>query len=207
MYSPLYYYWKIVNSVRLRIGTKLNYSKFNYYIKIYNISVGKNLILINSCPDVFCSKNAKILIGNNVALRSYSHTSWYCNCRIVCRGKGLIKIGNNVGINGSAIICSNTSITLGDNVHIGGGTRIYDSNFHSLSYLDRRDPSLDCNLAKTAPVKIEDDVFIGTNVIIGKGITIGARSVIAAGSVVVKDIPADCIAGGNPCKVLKQICN
>jgi acetyltransferase-like isoleucine patch superfamily enzyme len=54
-------------------------------------------------------------------------------------------------------------------------------------------------------VIIEDDVFIGARSVICKGVTIGARSIIAAGSVVVKDIPADCIAGGNPCKVIKYL--
>lgn len=51
---------------------------------------------------------------------------------------------------------------------------------------------------------IGDDVFIGTNCIILKGVTIGARSIIAAGSVVTKSIPADCIAGGNPAKIIRR---
>lgn len=50
---------------------------------------------------------------------------------------------------------------------------------------------------------IEDDVLIGTRCIIFKGVTIGARSVIGSGSVVTKSMPSDCIAAGNPCKVIK----
>lgn len=57
----------------------------------------------------------------------------------------------------------------------------------------------------SAPVTIEDDVFIGMNCVILKGVTIGARSIIAAGSVVTKSIPADCVAGGNPAKVIKRL--
>ena len=52
-----------------------------------------------------------------------------------------------------------------------------------------------------------DDVWIGARCIILKGVTIGERSVIGAGSVVVSDIPADCIAAGNPCKVIRSISN
>lgn len=57
---------------------------------------------------------------------------------------------------------------------------------------------------KSKPIVIEDDVLIGTGSYILKGVHIGARTVIGAGSVVTKDIPADCIAAGNPCKVIKQ---
>ena len=57
----------------------------------------------------------------------------------------------------------------------------------------------------TDPVTIEDNVWIGENVTICPGVTIGKNSVIGAGSVVVKDIPADVIAVGNPCRVLREI--
>ena len=60
-------------------------------------------------------------------------------------------------------------------------------------------------MVQTAPVTIEDDVWIGANCQILKGVTIGVRSVIGAGSVVTKSIPADCIAAGNPCKVIRRI--
>lgn len=58
---------------------------------------------------------------------------------------------------------------------------------------------------KSAPVVIEDDVWVGAHCIILKGVTIGARSVIGAGSVVTKSISADCVAAGNPCKVIKNL--
>ena len=58
---------------------------------------------------------------------------------------------------------------------------------------------------KSAPVVIEDDVWVGAHCIILKGVTIGARSIIGAGSVVTKSIPADCVAAGNPCKVIKNL--
>lgn len=58
---------------------------------------------------------------------------------------------------------------------------------------------------KSVPIVIEDDAWVGAHSIILKRVTIGARSIIAAGSVVTKSIPADCIAVGNPCKVIKKL--
>lgn len=57
----------------------------------------------------------------------------------------------------------------------------------------------------TAPVHIEDNVWIGGNVTICPGVTIGKNSVIGAGSVVIDDVPENCIAAGNPARVIRQI--
>lgn len=154
-----------------------------------------------SCPIIDIKDGAKVFLGKNVWINNYLGTGWFAKSLIRVGENGVLKIGSNTGFNGVSISCYN-SIEIGDNVNIGGGTRIFDTDFHPIDWSDRR---LGNGNTKTAPVVIEDDVFIGTGCIIGKGRRIGARSVIAAGSVVVKDIPADCIAGGNPCKVIKFI--
>ena len=115
-----------------------------------------------------------------------------------------MNVGDNSGMSSSCIWCIN-SITIGNNVDIGANCVIIDNDAHSLDYRIRRIPSLD--IANSAPIVIEDDVLIGTNSIILKGVRIGARSIIGAGSVVTKDIPSDCIAAGNPCRVIKRINN
>jgi acetyltransferase-like isoleucine patch superfamily enzyme len=120
-----------------------------------------------------------------------------------------ITIGNHVGIS-SACIYIMKRLTIGNYVDIGANCTIMDSDVHQLDYLARRgEKSSYVNDVRTtvqsAPVTIEDDVWIGAHCIILKGVTIGARSIIGAGSVVTKNIPADCIAAGNPCKVIKVI--
>ena len=55
------------------------------------------------------------------------------------------------------------------------------------------------------PVHIGENVWIGANAVVLPGVTIGDNSVIGAGSVVTKDIPANVIAVGNPCRVLREI--
>lgn len=114
-----------------------------------------------------------------------------------------IKIGNHVGISGSTIYAKK-SVEIGDNVLIGSGCLITDSDLHSLDYLKRREE--DYSDVKVMPVVIGDDVFVGARSIILKGVTIGPRSIIGAGSVVTRDVPADTIVGGNPAIIVKQLC-
>ena len=122
-----------------------------------------------------------------------------------------ITIGDNSGIS-SACLWASTSITIGNYVKIGGDCIIMDTDAHSLNFNIRRSIEkneqgyrVDGLAAATAPIIIEDDVLIGTRCIILKGVIIGARTVIGSGSVVTKSIPADCIAAGNPCRVIKYI--
>ena len=96
---------------------------------------------------------------------------------------------------------------------IGGDCILMDTDAHNLDHRVRGSGEMigkfgkDSLTAASAPIVIEDDVLIGTRCIILKGVTIGARSIIDAGSVVTKSIPADCIAGGNPAKVIKSSIN
>lgn len=120
--------------------------------------------------------------------------------KVFGRSGGGVIIGNNSGISATNINC-NVSVTIGSHVLIGAGCLITDSNHHSINWRQRCFEG-DSNV-KSAPITICDYVFIGARSIILKGVTIGEKSIIAAGSVVVTDIPANCIAGGNPCKVIK----
>ena len=112
-----------------------------------------------------------------------------------------LKIGNNVGMS-STRLWIHESARIGNNVKIGGCVLITDTDAHPMDYMARRSSN---EGTKSAPVVIEDDVWIGAHCIILKGVTIGARSIIGAGSVVTKSIPADCVAAGNPCKVIKNL--
>ena len=152
---------------------------------------------------LYVSRKGKLIIGKNVNFANKWGIGYPNKIYIRIRKEGYVKIGNNVGINSSTIICDD-HIEIGNNVHIGGNSKIYDTNFHNMNYLERRDPNLN-GFAKTSPVIIEDDVFIGTGVLIGKGVRIGARSIIAAGSVVVKSVPPDELWGGNPANFIKKI--
>lgn len=152
-------------------------------------------------------RGATLNIGENVTISSGEAINPIAKnirgCIFVDNHASLL-IGDNVGMSSPTIWCAE-SITICNNVKLGGVITILDTDCHSLNYLDRRQNENDKSNTKTRPVIIEEDVLIGAHSIILKGSHIGARSVIGAGSVVSGTIPPDCIAAGNPCKVIKYI--
>lgn len=122
-----------------------------------------------------------------------------------------ILIGSNTFIGGAVLSCA-SKIEIGNNVQIAWGVVIMDHNSHSLNYSERCKDLPNTFLGiKTwndvvmSEIIIADDVWIGVNSIILKGVHIGKGSIIGAGSVVTKNIPAMCVAAGNPAKIIKSL--
>jgi acetyltransferase-like isoleucine patch superfamily enzyme len=105
-----------------------------------------------------------------------------------------IEIGNNCGFSGT-VIGAVKYINIGNNVRCGANTLITDSDWHLN----------DMRSGKPKGVIIGDNVWLGINTVILKGVVIGENTLIGANSLVTKSIPANVIAAGNPCKVIKQI--
>lgn len=119
-----------------------------------------------------------------------------------------IFVGSKVIINMNCTFVDNNHIVIGDNVLIASNVQIYTAT-HSIRAAERNVPLDDrqsgiCH-TYAKPVRIEDGAWIGGGSILLPGVTIGKNSVIGAGSVVTRSIPADCVAVGNPCRVIKQI--
>ena len=110
-----------------------------------------------------------------------------------------VYIGKDVFINSNVFFEDDADIVIGNNVKVGKGVHFITVN-HMISPILRKQ-----NLIISKEINIKDDVWIGSNVTILPGVTIGKNSVIASGSVVVKDIPDNVIAAGNPCKVIRKI--
>lgn len=106
-------------------------------------------------------------------------------------------IGDNVGINRNTWINAGGRVEIGNDVIIGPKVVIHSGNHK----FDRLDIPIRLQGWNTAPVIIEDDVWIGAAAIILPGVRIGKGSVIAAGAVVIKDIPPYSIAAGVPAEV------
>lgn len=172
-------------------------------MKATGIEYGKKLSLYGY-PYIFKSSKGKIKIGDNCIIRSDPMSNMLGMTQrtyIISKFNGKILIGNNVGMSG-ATIYSWKSIEIGDYTIIGSGSRIMDTDFHPLDAELRKKEEND--KAKSVPVFIGENVFIGCNCIILKGTKLGDNCVVGAGSVVHGEFPADCVIAGNPAKIIKM---
>lgn len=110
-----------------------------------------------------------------------------------------IEVGENFFMNMNCVILDGAKVTFGDNVFIAPNCGFYTAG-HPLD-VERRNKGLEY----AYPIAIGNNVWIGAHVSVLPGVKIGNNTVIGAGSVVVKDIPANVLAAGNPCKVIREI--
>ncbi len=121
---------------------------------------------------------------------------------------GHLELEPGVIINWDCMFLDNARITIGKNVMIGPRCMFITAS-HSLDPMQRmlfdENGIASGGICTSAPITIEDHVWLGANVTVFPGITIGARSTIGAGSVVTKSIPADVLAFGYPCRVQRSL--
>lgn len=110
-----------------------------------------------------------------------------------------MRLGKAVYFNFNCVVLDVAEVTIGNHVLIGPGVQIYTAT-HPMDAPTRR-----TGFESARPITIGDDAWIGGAAVICPGVTIGARSVIGAGSVVTRDVPADVVAAGNPCRVVRSL--
>jgi acetyltransferase-like isoleucine patch superfamily enzyme len=136
------------------------------------------------------------LIGNNVKIETH--------CAVFARESeksGKLVIGNNSNIGDHTIIDLVDDLTIGNDVAIGPNCTLYT---HDHIYDDINLPAWKGGII-SKPIIIEDGAWVGSSVTILPGITIGKRAVVAAGSIVTKNVETNCIYGGNPAKLIREI--
>ena len=157
-------------------------------------------------PIISVASGARVVIGDGAHFNSAPRANPLgcfqpCVLRALSPGAELV-LGKAVGLS-ATVLCAAASIKIGDGTIFGAGAMVLDNDFH--------EPAEDCGwndgpevwrkIAK--PVVIGRGVFVGARAIILKGVTIGDRAIIGAGAVVARDVPANHVAVGNPCRVLK----
>lgn len=135
-------------------------------------------------------RTLKVIMANNSQLKH----------DVIIQGTGSFSIGENSYVSSFSVIGVNEKISIGKNVMIANAVSIRDTDH---VFDDITKPMRDQGLV-TAPVVIEDDVWIGHGAVITKGVTIGTGAVVAANAVVTKDVPKNTIVGGVPAKTIKE---
>lgn len=128
-------------------------------------------------------------IGQNAEIKPNFRCDYGCH----------IFAGDNLYINYDCTILDCNTVTIGNDVMMAPGVHIYTA-YHPT------DPSVrQAGLEQAAPIVIGNNVWIGGRAIICAGVTIGENTTIGAGSVVIRDLPANVIAVGNPCRVVRSL--
>jgi acetyltransferase-like isoleucine patch superfamily enzyme len=204
---------KILHTIR-RI-----YKKIVYYITIYpqelytyiyltkkGVDTKFGYVKMQGLPIIYKTPGSRITLAKGVTIISNSkHNIAGINHPVILATltkTAIIEIGK-VGLSGASI-CAAINIRIGDNSGLGANSKIYDTDFHVINPEKRRNQN-SIEEALTAPVIIDEDVWIASDVTILKGVHIGHGSVIGAGSIVTKSVPPLVIAAGNPAKVIKSI--
>ena len=188
-----------------------SWRKFSYYFaplwfKSKGIEIANNgNAILYGFPIIQVANGASITIGSRVVLCSRSeYTALGISRPVIIRAMlpgAQVNIGSDVGLSGTTI-CADKKITIGHDCLVGADVMICDTDFHPVNPIGRRYGSEGVN---SAEILIGNNVFIGARVIILKGVSVGDNTIIGAGSVVASSIPSNCIAAGNPCRVIRLL--
>ena len=151
------------------------------------------------------AEGGRLEIGEDFHMVSSARRSYitlYSRCQFTVGPRATIRLGRHVGLNGT-VLSARKSIEIGDDTMIAPNVIIVDTDFHAPWPPHERWTSSTEGL--DADVRIGRNVWIGMGTIVLKGTRIGDNSIIGAGSVVSGEIPANCIAAGNPARALRSL--
>ncbi|MDX2302979.1 MAG: acyltransferase [Microscillaceae bacterium] len=166
----------------------INFVQSRFYLR--KVSKLGSFVFTRRRPTVI--NKGYLELGNMVRIWSnINHT------RLSVHRGGKLIIGEHTFVNGPMISAS-SEVRIGKNCLIGPQTIIMDSDFHGIGDTESQE-------GESAPIIIEDRVWLGTRTMVLKGVHIGEGAIVAAGAVVTKDVPAYCVVAGVPAKVVKHL--
>jgi acetyltransferase-like isoleucine patch superfamily enzyme len=204
-YAKSLSYKRKIPEILFRLGEK--YFKdpcsrfyFRFQLWCWKATVGQNLqvsgrVRLRSLGNLSIGNRVRILSGYANYVGASDPTAIY-----VCRG-GEIQIENDCGLSNVTIVCRKR-IDILEGTFIGGGSRIYDNDFHQMDPQNRLSNQ---GVISSESVCIGPRAFVGGHCIVLKGVTIGEGAIIGAGSVVTRDVPAFEIWAGVPAKKIGDL--
>jgi len=153
-----------------------------HFIRPWNVSIFGTPVEIGRYTHVICSSDSSIRL-----------VIWATDDQ-----NGSIRIGDYCLISPGVRITSATRIEIGNNCMLANGVFLTDADWHGI--YDRLE-----TIGASEPIVLRENVWIGDSATVCKGVTIGENSIVGAGAVVTSDSPPNCIAAGNPAKVVKEL--
>lgn len=166
---------------------------------MYKLVYGKRLQVSGICK---LGRGAVIHIRDEGRISIGKKCSFAKNSYISAGNSGILTIKRNSGINQDTKIVARLKIEIGEKVLIGPNVCIYDHDHIFKENTDIKDSGLCCK-----PIKIEDNVWIGSGAVILKGVCIGSGSVIGAGTVVTKNVPPGTVVYEKRMQIQENIVN
>lgn len=214
LFNTLRLHPKLIINVIYSVFVNLFYSVANFYrFRIIadfgsriskasraRLQIDKRLYLGGRYIGDMTNARAYIKLYRNAFLHIKGRVKLGPGVRVVTGPDARLSIGDNTYITASSVIYCANDIEIGSDCAIAWNTTIIDTDFHQIHYLDTEGGQNPVSL----PVRIGDKVWIGCNCTVLKGVTIGSNSVIGANSLVNRDIPPNCLAAGNPVRVIKE---
>ena len=167
--------------IRRVLGSSYRRSRLNLY---QNITIGEGTEIRSTAK---IDNWGRVEIGKSCRIDEYAR---------IRPQDGYISIGDNCSVNHFSMLNGAGGLSIGDDVRIAAHTVIVAANH----IYDSREVAIRNQGATKEGIKIEDDVWIGSNVTVLDGVTIGKGSVIAAGAVVTESVPEYSVVGGVPAK-------
>lgn len=192
-----------IRRIRLIIATGFYTSCLLAKLWMHGAKVGKGLRATGPI-NLYIHRSGNLYIGDRCRLNSgfaMNPVGGEGRLGIWVNAGGTLEIGDGTGMSNATIVCFQ-SIAVGREAFIGGGCRIYDTNFHPLDAAARvnRVDGVHCS-----PIVIGARAFIGGHSLVLKGTTIGEEAIVGAGSVVSGVVPAREIWAGNPARFVRRI--
>lgn len=178
------------------------------YNQIYSIWISNDFKKVgedfNVQSPLYLTGGANISIGNNVnfdqRLRLDAIENFFDD-----KFTPIIIMGDNVSIQKDCHIGATNKIIIGNNVLLASKVYISDHSHGEITADGIKLPPAKRRLYSKGPVIIEDNVWLGEGVVVLPGVTIGENSIVGANAVVTKSIPKNCVAGGNPARIIREI--
>lgn len=192
-------FWKLMYRERsIRVNIWRNFWRAAYYQPLFRskcLRCGRDLE-IQGKPLPLIIGNPLIEIGDRVRLNSQTTIAAHKNAQTP-----RLVIGSDSGLGYGCRVTIGEGVFIGERVHIASGVHISGFDGHPTDPAARR-AGLPDEVAP--PIRIGDDVWIGSGAMIRKGVTIGDEAIVAARAVVTRDVPAGALVGGIPAKVLRS---